>query len=137
MVMNQCGKRGPHFQALLLEFASSLRIKRSSSCHLLQGPFAIPSYVALSKVLNCWGARLTWGAQKEHAAQVILGVEMRKAADALMVSIKGRGGATPAVPAGRAGGQRGWQPNCRTGWNAFGLADGPGAGIDVARVPAV
>jgi len=33
-VMNKCGKRGPHFQALLLEFASLL-IKRSSGCRLL------------------------------------------------------------------------------------------------------
>ncbi len=136
MVMNQCGKRGPHFQALFLEFASLL-FKRSSSCRLLQGPFAVPPSVALSKVLNCWGARLSWEAQKEHDAQVIRGVEMRKVADAFMVSITGRGGATPAMPAGRAGGQRGWHPNCRTGWKVFGLAIGPGAGIDVAQISTV
>ncbi len=62
---------------------------------------------------------------------------MCKAADAFMVFITGRGGVTPAVPAGRAGGQRGWHPNCRTGWKAFGLIVGPRAGIDVALSPAV
>ena len=73
LVMNQCGRRGPHFEATLLEFASLL-IKRSSGCCLLQAPFAIPLVVALSKVLNSRGARLTWAAQREHTAQIIRGV---------------------------------------------------------------
>ncbi len=34
LVLNQCGKRGPHFEATLREFASLL-IKRSSGCSLL------------------------------------------------------------------------------------------------------
>ena len=58
LVLNQCGKRGPHFEAPLREFASLL-IKRSSGCNLLQGPFAIPPTVALARILSCWGARLT------------------------------------------------------------------------------
>ena len=52
LVMNRCGRRGPHFESTLLEFPSLL-IKRKSSCCLLQGPFAVPLFVALSKVLNC------------------------------------------------------------------------------------
>ncbi len=34
LVQNQCGKRGPHFEAMLRELASLL-IKRSSGCCLL------------------------------------------------------------------------------------------------------
>ena len=135
LVMNQCGKRGPHFQAFLLECASLL-IKRSSGCRLLQGPFAAPPSVALSKVLNCWGARLTWAAQKEHAAQVIRGVESRKSAAAFLLSAAGRGGPVPGFPGGRVGSQRGWYPNCPTGWSVFGLSGGQ-AGAGVSQVPAV
>jgi hypothetical protein len=135
-VINKCGKRGPHFQALLLEFASLL-IKRSSGCRLLQGPFAVPPSVALSKVLNCWGARLTWAAQKEHATQVIRGVESRKSAAAFILCAVGRGGAVLGVSGGRAGSQRGWTPNCRTGWGSVGLYDGLGADTGGSLVPAV
>ena len=136
LVMNQCGKRGPHFQALLLECASLL-VKRSSGCRLLQGPFAVPPSVALSKVLNCWGARLTWAAQKKHAAQVIRGVESKKSDATFILSAAGRGDAMPGIPGGRAGGQRGWTPNCRTGWCASGQSDGLGAGVGGSQVPAV
>ncbi len=136
LVMNQCGKRGPHFQALLLEFASLL-IKRSSGCRLLQGPFAVPPSVALSKVFNCWGARLTWAAQKEHAAQVIRGVESRKSSATFILSAARRGGAVPGVPGGRAGSQRGWTPNCRTGCGSVGLYEGLGADTGGPLVPAV
>ncbi len=51
LVMNQCGRRGSHFQSLLLDVASLL-VKRSSGCCLLQDPFADPPFVALSKVLD-------------------------------------------------------------------------------------
>ncbi len=85
LVMNQCGRRGAHFNAVLLEFASLL-VKRSSDCRLLQGPFAVPPAVALSKVLNCWGPIITWAVQREHAAHVIRGVETHKAASAFMHS---------------------------------------------------
>ena len=61
LVMNQRGRRGPHFQTMLREFASLL-IKRSSGCNLLQGPFALPPTVALAKVLSYWGTILTWTA---------------------------------------------------------------------------
>ena len=91
----------------------------------------MPPSVALSKVLNTWGARLTWVAQKEHAAQVIRGVEAHKAAAAFLYSVAGRDG---TVPGGQAGGQRGWLPNCNTGWSAFGWAGGVAG---VSQVPTV
>ena len=90
--------------------------------------------VALSKVLNCWGARLTWAAQRELAAQVIRGVESRKSAAAFILSAAGRGGSVPGAPCGQAGSQRGGTPNCRTGWSVFGLTGGQ-AGMGVSQVP--
>jgi hypothetical protein len=45
LALNQCGRRGPHFEAILREHAS-LMIKRPSGCRLLQGPLAIPPTVA-------------------------------------------------------------------------------------------
>jgi hypothetical protein len=50
LVLNQCRKRGPHFEATLKEFANQL-IKRFSGCNLLHGPFSLPPTVALAKVL--------------------------------------------------------------------------------------
>jgi len=83
--MNQCGRRGPHFDAILREMASLL-IKRPAGCRLLQGPFALPPTVALAKVLSSWGARLTWTAQREHAAQIVKVVEAHKGASVFMSS---------------------------------------------------
>jgi hypothetical protein len=85
LAMNQFGKRGPHFDALLREMASVL-IKRPAGCGLLQGPFAIPPTVALGRILASWGARLTWAAQREHAAQIVRAVETHKTADAFCAS---------------------------------------------------
>jgi len=85
LALNQCGRRGPHFDAILREHAS-LMIRRPSGCRLLQGPFAVPPTVALAKVLSAWGARLTWATQREHAAQVIRSVETHKAAAAFISS---------------------------------------------------
>ena len=89
--------------ALLLEFASLL-VKRSSSCCLLHGPFAIRPTMALSKVLiNCWGTRLTYVVQKEHVVEVIRGVEAHKVDVTFLYFVVGREG---SVPGGRDGGQR-------------------------------
>ena len=110
LVMNQCGRRGPHFDAMLREFASLL-IKRSSGCSLLQGPFALPPTVTLAKVLSCWGSRLTWTAQREHAAQVIRAVESHKSATSFMSVVQRCGGTLWR----RAGGQAGWQFGGRAG----------------------
>jgi len=110
LVLNQCGKRGPHFEATLREFASLL-IRRSSGCSLLQGPFAIPPKVALTRILNCWGARLSWTVQVELSAHVIRGVEAHKTAASFMLFVAIRGDNLHV----RVGGQRGSRPNCRTG----------------------
>jgi hypothetical protein len=77
--MNQCNRRGPHFEAILREHAS-LMIKRPSGCGLLHGSFAVPPTLAMAKVLSTWGARLTRAAQREHAAQIIRFVEKHKVA---------------------------------------------------------
>jgi hypothetical protein len=73
LALNQFGRKGPHFEAILCEHASLL-MKRASGCRLLQGPFAVPPTVALAKVLSTWGARLAWAAQREHNAQIIKAV---------------------------------------------------------------
>jgi hypothetical protein len=135
---------------MLLEHASLL-IKRSSGCSLLQGPFVVPPSVALSKVLSSRGNKITWSAQRELVAQVIRGSEAHKSFEAFLSSttVRGQfslepewvgsllaGTSTGGLPGGRAGGQRGWLPNCRTGWRAFGLACGM-AGAGVSQVPTV
>ena len=100
--MNLSGRRGPHFDAMLGEFASLL-IRRSYGCCLLQGPFLFPLTVALAKVLLCWGSRLMWTALREHVAHVIRTVESHKYAYSFLCNVQRRGG----TPQGRAGGQAG------------------------------
>ncbi len=48
LAMNKLGRRGQHFDAILLEMVSLL-ILRPSRCRMLQGPFAHPPIVALAK----------------------------------------------------------------------------------------
>jgi hypothetical protein len=90
LVQNQGGKPSPHIEATLREF-TTLLTKRSSGCHLLQGPFAIPQTVALTKVLLCWGSRLTQTDQRELAAQVTRGVQAQKVVDAFLGTAALRG----------------------------------------------
>ena len=52
------------------EFATIL-LTRPGGCAFLQGPFALSINDALLKILNTWGSRLTWTAQREHAAQIV------------------------------------------------------------------
>ena len=73
LAMNHLGMRGGHFQAALKEFATSL-VTKPAGCGLLQGPFAMSINGALRKILNTWGARLTWTAQRAHAAQIVGGM---------------------------------------------------------------
>jgi hypothetical protein len=70
LALNHLGLRGGHFQAVLKEFATIL-VTRPGGCSLLQGPFALSTNGALLKILNTWGSRLTWTAQREHAAQIV------------------------------------------------------------------
>ena len=46
-------------------------VTRPGGCALLQGPFALSINGALLKIPNTWGSRLTWTAQREHAAQIV------------------------------------------------------------------
>jgi len=52
------------------EFATIL-ITRPGGCSLLHGPFAISLDGALHKIINIWGSRLTWTAQREHSSQIV------------------------------------------------------------------
>ena len=72
--MNHSGLRGGHFNATLKEFASLL-VMRPSGCPLMKGPFALSLNGALRKILETWGTRLTWTVQRQHAAQIISGME--------------------------------------------------------------
>ena len=70
LALNHMGLRGRHFQATLKEFATIL-VTGQGGCSLLQGPFALSINGALHKILNTWGSRLTWTAQREHVAQIV------------------------------------------------------------------
>jgi hypothetical protein len=70
LALNHLGLRGGHFQAMIKEFATIL-VTRSCGCSLLQGRFALSINGALHKILNTWGSRLTWIAQREHVAQIV------------------------------------------------------------------
>ena len=70
LALNHLGVRGGHFNAVLKEFATIL-VTRPGGCALLQGPFALSINGAFLKILNTWGSRLTWTAQREHAVQIV------------------------------------------------------------------
>jgi hypothetical protein len=70
LAINNLGLCGGHFQALLKEFATTL-VTMHGGCVLLQGPFALSINGALHKILNTWGSRLTWTAQRQHASQIV------------------------------------------------------------------
>jgi hypothetical protein len=72
--MNHFGFRGGHFNASLKEFASLL-VLRPSGCPLMKVPFALSMNGVLRKILDSWGSRLTWTVQRQHAAQLISGME--------------------------------------------------------------
>ena len=74
LAMNHFGLRGGHFSAALREFASIL-VNNPSGCKLMMGPFALNMTSAFHKILNHWGFVLTWTAQREHAAQIVRGME--------------------------------------------------------------
>jgi hypothetical protein len=56
LALNHLGLRGPHFQAILKEFATIL-VTKSEGCSLLYGPFALTHSGALYNILNTW----LWG----------------------------------------------------------------------------
>jgi hypothetical protein len=72
--MHLFGLRGSHFNVALREFASHLMM-RPSGCSLMPGPFALSLNGALRKILYSWGSRLTWTAQRQHATQILAGMD--------------------------------------------------------------
>jgi hypothetical protein len=74
LALNHLGLRGSHFNAVLKEFATIL-VTRPGGCALLQGPFALSISGAFLKILKTWGSRLTWTAQREHAAQTVASMD--------------------------------------------------------------
>ena len=73
LALNHMKLRGPHFQAMLKEFASIL-VTKPEGCFLLRGPFALTHSGALKKILGTWGARITWTTQREHVGQILRGL---------------------------------------------------------------
>jgi hypothetical protein len=73
----------------LKEFATIL-VTRPVGCALLKGPFALSINDALLKILNTWGFRLTWIAQREHAVQIVGSMDVFYAS-ALSPSVLGQG----------------------------------------------
>jgi len=78
LAANQFGRRGPHFQAALDEFASEL-VLRPSGCCLLSGPSRQTPREATQSILRRWGARLTLVFEREHAAQILQAVDQFRA----------------------------------------------------------
>jgi len=70
LALNHMCLRGGDFQAMLKELDTIL-VTMPRGCSLLQGPFALSINGALHKILNTWGSRLSWTAQREHAAQIV------------------------------------------------------------------
>ena len=91
LALNHMRLRGPHFQALLKEFASIL-VTKPEGCSLLRGPFALTHSGALKKILGTWGARITWTAQREHAGQILRGLQAFHDGVAFTRGWVGRGG---------------------------------------------
>ena len=79
LALNHFGRRGPHFNALLNQFASQL-ISRPGGCRLLNGPFAQTKASAFGSILARWGARITWVVQREFSAQILRAFESSIAA---------------------------------------------------------
>jgi len=74
LAMNHMGMRGGHFNASLEEFATTL-VTKPSGCSLMKGPFALTMKGALRRILNAWGARLTWTDERQHTAQTLHNME--------------------------------------------------------------
>ena len=74
LALNHMRLRGPHFQAVLKEFASIL-VTKPEGCSLLRGPFALTHSGALKKIMCTSGARITWTTQREHDGQILRGLQ--------------------------------------------------------------
>jgi hypothetical protein len=92
LALKHFGMRGLHFQAVLKESATII-VTRLEGCPLrLHGPFASTHSGALHKVLRWWGSCLTWTAQREHASQLVRGMQAFYDSTAFVMSWEGREG---------------------------------------------
>ena len=98
LAINHCGRRGPHFNAIMHQFAS-LVVTRPSGCRLLKGPFAQTQASAMGTILTRWGARLTWVVQREFSAQILRALDSSQAAAAFINSF----GEASGRPSGSTG----------------------------------
>ena len=96
LAMNHLGLRGGHFNAALDEFATTL-VTKPSGCPLMKGPFALSMKGALRKIMNTWGARLTWIAQRQQVAQTLHSMEFFFSCASFLSSID-QGSATSGLP---------------------------------------
>ena len=69
LASNHLGRRGWHFEALLLELSFHI-VHKPSGCRLMQGTFAMSADQAAADIRRCWGARLTWTTQRAHAMNI-------------------------------------------------------------------
>jgi hypothetical protein len=89
LALYQFGLRGPHLKAVLKEFATIL-VPKPDGCSLLQGPFPLTYSGSRHKILRTWGSRLTWSAQREHAGQLVKGIQFFYDSDAFIMQWEGR-----------------------------------------------
>lgn len=86
LAMTHLGMRGGHFNSVLKEFATIL-VTRPSGCPLMRGPFALSMNGALGKIMHTWGSLLTWTAQRQHAAQILGGMDSFFASSSFLHSL--------------------------------------------------
>ena len=75
LAANQFGRRGPHFQALLSEYASEL-VMRPSGCRLLSGPSRQSPDEARKTIMCRWGTVITLVIEREHAAHILQAIDL-------------------------------------------------------------
>ena len=86
LALNHFGLRGPHFRAVLKEFATIVVTNKPEGCSLLRGPIALTHFGALHKILRSLGSRLTWLAQREHVGQIVRGLQAFYDSDAFVMN---------------------------------------------------
>ena len=69
LASNHLGRRGWHFEALLLELSFHI-VHKPSGRRLMQGTFAMSADQAAADIRRRWGARLTWTTQRAHAMNI-------------------------------------------------------------------
>ena len=73
LAMNHRGLRGPHFQRSSPR--TSIVANLAAGGSLLHGPFAVSHRGALQKIMRTWGSTVTWDLEREHAGQIVRGMQ--------------------------------------------------------------